>query len=647
MDNWTPEHLDLHSHDVVADRRTELLRLFPEVRTESGQVDFDGLRLALGDAVDVGRERFGMTWPGKADCFRAIQSPSLATLRPALEESIDFDSSQNLIVEGDNLEVLKLLQKSYLGKVKMIYIDPPYNTGNDFIYPDDYNESLQTYLEYTGQVDAEGHKFGTNTEAEGRFHSRWLSMMYPRLYLARNFLRADGAIFISINDIEVAALKSICNEIFGEDCFVAQFVWNNEGNIDNQSKIKLAHEYILCYSRTPDGFAKPSVIDPNIEETSKLYRDVIENSIIKNGDKNPPSRITLPVGFPASDDSFVVEPSAQGAWPKVYERLVVQNGKLVNGGSVESGWSSRKLIELFLSNGCVPIADSQRRETWFELRPSGAIYMYKARSDSQGHVLSVIRNVGTTEQNSNRLAAWGIEFPYPKPIRLVRYLCEIATKNDPYALVMDFFPGSGTTGHAVMELNQLDGGDRRFMLIQLPELVQNGRYKTIFELMAHRLRAAAGEMAEMDGSKPSRSRGFRAFKLAESNFLPWDAETSTDPESLQLALEEHVEHIRDGRSEFDLLYEILLKSGYELTVPVEVETIEGRSVYSVENGALLVFLGSAPTIELVRSMAEHRPQRVVMLDAGFAGNDQLKVNAAQTFEHVGTNEGEQIAFRTI
>ena len=579
-----PERMDPRSHDVVADRREELLRLFPEARTEDRQIDFDHLRLSLGDAVDVGRERYGMTWPGKADCFRAIQSPSLGTLRPAPEESVGFGSTQNLVIEGDNLEVLKLLQKSYLGKVKMIYIDPPYNTGNDFIYPDDYGETLQTYLEYTGQVDAEGRKFGTNTEADGRFHSRWLSMMYPRLYLARTLLRPDGAICISINDAEMAALKIICNEVFGEDCFVAQFVWNNEGNIDNQSKVKIAHEYVLCYSRVPDGFGKPTVIDPNIEETSKLYRDVIENSIIKNGRKNPPSRLTLPAGFPASDDSFVVEPRAQGAWPKVHDRLVVQGGKLVSRGSVESGWSSRKLIELFLSNGCVPITDSEGRETWFELRPTGAIYMYKARSDSQGHVLSVIRNVGTTEQSSNRLAAWGIEFPYPKPLRLVRYLCEVATKDDPDALIMDFFPGSGTTGHAVMELNQLDGGHRKFMLIQLPEPVQSDRYETIFELMTHRLRAAAGEMTEMDDSEPTGERGFRVFKLAESNFTPWDAEGPTNAESLQLALQKHVDHIREGRSESDLLYEILLKSGYELTVPIEVETIDGRTVYSIENG---------------------------------------------------------------
>ena len=216
-----PEKFDLRSQDIAEDKRQELLRLFPEIHTEGGKIDFERLKLALGEAaVDVGKERYGMTWPGKADCFKTIQAPSLGTLRPCPEESVNFDTTENLIIEGDNLEVLKLLQKSYLGKVKMIYIDPPYNTGNDFIYPDNYTESLQTYLEYTGQVDAQGRKFGTNTDTDGRFHSKWLNMMYPRLYLARNLLREDGVIFISIDDIELDNLRESMNEVFGEENFI-------------------------------------------------------------------------------------------------------------------------------------------------------------------------------------------------------------------------------------------------------------------------------------------------------------------------------------------------------------------------------------------------------------------------------------------
>ena len=212
-----PEKLDLRSHDIIGQKIAELLRLFPEIRTEGGKFEIDRLKLTLGEAVDVGRERYGMNWPGKAECFKTIQAPSLGTLRPCPEESVNFDSTENLIIEGDNLEVLKLLQKSYLGKVKMIYIDPPYNTGNDFIYPDNYTESLETYLEYSGQVDAEGKKFSTNTEAEGRFHSKWLNMMYPRLFLARNLLRDDGAVFVSVGDQELHNLRSVMNDLYGEE----------------------------------------------------------------------------------------------------------------------------------------------------------------------------------------------------------------------------------------------------------------------------------------------------------------------------------------------------------------------------------------------------------------------------------------------
>ena len=245
-----PERLDLRSHDVAADKVQELLRLFPEIRTEGGKLDFDRLKLALGETVDVGRERYGLVWPGKADCFKTLQAPSLATLRPIRDESLRFDATENLIIEGDNLEALKLLQKSYLGKVKMIYIDPPYNTGNDFIYPDNYTESLQTYLEYTGQVDNQGKRFGTNTETDGRFHSKWLNMMYPRLYLARNLLREDGVIFVSIDDNEVDNLRKALADVFGEENFVASATWQKAYTANMTAQfISSTHDHVVIYAR--------------------------------------------------------------------------------------------------------------------------------------------------------------------------------------------------------------------------------------------------------------------------------------------------------------------------------------------------------------------------------------------------------------
>ena len=248
-----PERFDLRSHDLVGDKQEQLLRLLPEAGTEGGKVDFDRPKLTLGRSVDVGKERYGMTWPGKADCFRTLQTPSSGTLRPSPDEGVNFDTTQNLIIEGDNLEVLKLLQKSYLGKIKMIYIDPPYNTGNDFIYPDNYAESLNTYLEYTGQVDGEGKKFGTNTDADGRFHSKWLNMMYPRLYLARNLLREDGALFVSCDDNEVSNLRALLNEVFGEENFVASVIWQKVFSPKNSARhFSVDHDYIVVYARRGD-----------------------------------------------------------------------------------------------------------------------------------------------------------------------------------------------------------------------------------------------------------------------------------------------------------------------------------------------------------------------------------------------------------
>ena len=263
------DRFNLLSRDIAEDRRQELLRLFPEIRTEGGKVDLERLKLSLGEAVDVGRERYGMNWPGKAECFKTIQAPSLGTLCPCPDESVNFDTTENLIIEGDNLEVLKLLQKAYLGKVKMIYIDPPYNTGNDFIYPDNYTESLQTYLEYTGQVDSEGKKFGTNTDADGRFHSKWLNMIYPRLYLARNLLSDTGVIFVSIDDTEHANLRRVCDEVFGEENFRADIAWQKRYTRSNNTvDFTTTVEHLLVYARS-DVFL-PNLL-PRTEEADARY----------------------------------------------------------------------------------------------------------------------------------------------------------------------------------------------------------------------------------------------------------------------------------------------------------------------------------------------------------------------------------------
>lgn len=596
MKKLTAEDMETKSPDLVAGNIEHLKALFPEAFTE-GKVDFDVLKQILGGAVDEQEEKYGLNWHGKRRARQIALTPSTGTLRPCPEDSVDWDSTQNIMIEGDNLEVLKLLQKSYAGKVKLIYIDPPYNTGGDFVYPDDFQDNIRNYLELTRQVDGNGHKIASNTEASGRFHTDWLNMMYPRLKLARNLLRKDGVILISINDIEASGLRFMLDDIFGEESFLCQFVWNNEGNIDQQSKFKGVHEYIIAFSKDCDAITPPKVIDPNIEETSKLFNEQIENSITKNGPANPPSEVLLPIGFPASfENGTLVKRSDQ--WPHIRDDVRVEGGKLVAPARVYSGWSSRNLLELFINNGCVPILDSGGKETWFAITHTGAIYGYKKRADTQGHVLSVIRNVGTTKQNSNMLAAWGIDFSYPKPVFLLQYLAQIFTTSEPGTIVLDFFAGSGTTGHAVMAQNAKDNSDRRFLLVQLPEPTDRPEYSTIADMTKERLRRAGMKVKE-DNALFKGDVGFRVFKLDSSNLRTWEPNRNDLPKTL----EESAEHLKTGRSEADILFELLLKLGLDLTVPIEDKKIAGKAVHSIGAGTLMVCLSDKINTKEVEPLA--------------------------------------------
>jgi adenine-specific DNA-methyltransferase len=648
-----PEHLDLRSHGIAEDKAEELLRLFPEIRTEGGRLDFDRLKLALGEAVDVGKERYGMTWPGKADCFRTIQMPSLGTLRPCPEESVRFEATENLIIEGDNLEVLKLLQKSYLGKVKMIYIDPPYNTGNDFIYPDDYAESLQTYLEYTGQVDAEGKKFSTNTEADGRFHSKWMNMMYPRLYLARNLLRDDGVIFISIDDGELRNLKSIGDEVFGDENFVATIVWvsNLKGRQIGDTGPVGTHEYILCLARDATNVrqfranaATLKSLMPSVYKSAdyEVKHDASGPYVTKNELYNTNSRfneITAPtmvfnihhnfetgdtrttdVDDPARFDGYVVAKPHRNARREASHHAW--------------RWSRRKVV-----------GDASELE--FQL-VSGELRVFTKIRDIEGMALKdVILGPSTVNgQEDLRVLALDRAFDTPKPLVVLQLLMSSATEGDD--VVLDFFAGSGTTAHAVLDLNKQDGGNRKFILVQLPEPTEREDYPTIADITKERVRRAITKLNGEDAGKldlegkQKQDRGFRVFKLAESNFNPWYADVAHETSALEEQLELHVDHIRPGRRSEDLLYEILLKSGFELTTPVEALQLAGTTVYSVAGGALLVCLERALTLDLIRAVADRAPERVVCLDEGFAGNDQLKANAVQIFKTQGV-----ISFRTV
>ena len=639
--NLEAEKLDLNSLDIAAERQAELLRLFPEVRTEGGKVDFDRLRLALGEVVDVGKERYGMNWPGKADCFKAIQRPSLGTLLPVHAESVNFDKTESLIIEGDNLEVLKLLQKSYQGKIKMIYIDPPYNTGNDFIYPDNYSENLQTYLEYTGQVDSEGRKFSNNTETDGRFHSKWLNMMYPRLYLARNLLREDGVIFISIDDAEVENLRRLCDEVFGEEQFLSQVIVQSNKRGQTYKEISKTHEYLLIYSKSDD----MEIYELEKSEGGLPYNDSkgafdlweLRNRNPKFGKFNRPN-LWFPIYISSTskdemgyslvslkkDDEYSIE-----AWPLNSE--------------MEQGcwrWGRDKIASSELTGKTPVLVGRQRRDGGWNIYEKSRKSTTKAKSTwFDTDVIS--------EQGTLAIGLLGLEdkFDHPKPLGLIRRSLLVGSNSD--GLILDFFAGSGTTAQVALELNKEDGGNRKFILVQLPEPTDLSDFKTIADVTKERVRRviqrhekdAEGKLKLGNQSK----EGFRVLKLATSNFKIWNAATeTTTPDALAKQLELQIDHIQQERTSEDLLYEILLKAGFPPTTPIETLTVEGKTVYSVTGYGMLICLERQLTHETIKAIAERKPTHVVCLDEGFAGNDQLKTNAVLMMKSKGVTKFQTI-----
>lgn len=646
-----PEKLVLRSQDIAEDKRQELLRLFPEIRTEDGKLDFERLKLALGEAVDVGKERYGMNWPGKADCFKTLQMPSLGTLRPCPEESVNFDTTENLIIEGDNLEVLKLLQKSYLGKVKMIYIDPPYNTGNDFIYPDNYAESLQTYLEYTGQVDAEGRKFGTNTDSDGRFHSKWLNMMYPRLYLARNLLRDDGTIAISIGEDELGNLLHLCNEVFGEENLIT--ICSRVMKTGGQKGVHFSPcvDYIIVVAKSIDSldpfrqqigqnvidkvYTKTAVDGPRRGEKYRLM-GLYQAMLDKRANQRfyiecPDGELVIPPGVSFPDEqregSQVTPQDEDGVWRWTYSRYSKEKGQ--------------QNVEFIKSDRTSLVKPDGSRASW-------NVYYKIWLNDrlEQGQLPGNILEKFESRHSSAELKVLQIPFDFAKPSALIKFLMTVCGVKEG-DITLDFFAGSGSTGHAALELSLETGQARPFICVQLPERTsaeseeyKNG-FKTISSITMERIRRVGKRLQELHVGRDG-DVGFRVFKLAESNLKPWNAEVPHDASALEKQLELHVEHIREGRTADDLLYEILLKSGFPLTTPVETLQLSGKTVHSVAGGALFICLERALTLELIRAMAERKPERVVCLDEGFANNDQLKANAVQIFKTKGVT-----SFRTV
>jgi adenine-specific DNA-methyltransferase len=623
------------SMDVSEEKRAALKcalgEAFPEV-FEEGRIDFDQLKRALGEWVEPGKERFGLNWPGKAECMKIIQQPSLATLKPVREESVDFDKTENLFIEGDNLEVLKLLQKAYFGKVKMIYIDPPYNTGNEFIYPDKYAETLDTYLAYTGQADSERRKLSTNSDTSGRYHSRWLSMMFPRLYLSKNLLRDDGAIFISIDDNEVGRLREICDQIFGEENFIASIIWQKVFSPKNSALyFSEDHDYIIAYARNKDAW-RPELLSRS-EDAEARYEN-------PDNDQRGPwtSGDLLARNFYGKGTYEVTSPHGKRySNPKgSYWRVSKENFDDLNSdGRIWWGSDGNNMPRLkrFLSEvkqGVVP-------QTLWKYGDVG--HTQEAKKELLEYV-----DFANTENVLNSV----------KPTRLLRRAIQIGTRVLTGDIVLDFFAGSASLGHAVILQNAEDGGNRKFILVQLPEPlpIEEPKVKTIADLgksrlrrVAEKIRAPGENQLVLDaGNFPD--TGFKVMKLDRSNFKVWEGDL-TVADGLEHQIEMQVDHLSHASGVEDILYELLLKAGFSVTTKISIITMTGKQVFSIEDGSLLICLEAEITPELIDALADANPLQVICLDQGFKGNDQLKANAVQTFKARSETMESEIVFRTV
>lgn len=600
------ENLKGKSMDLTEDNLNKLKELFPEV-FEEGKIDFDKLRLLLGDNVEDKEERYEFTWHGKNNAIRIAQTPSTGTLRPDKESSKNWDDTENLYIEGDNLEVLKLLQKSYFGKVKMIYIDPPYNTGKDFVYHDDFRDNISNYKEITNQTTR------ANPETNGRYHTDWLNMMYPRLKLARNLLTADGVIFISIDDIEIENLKKICNDIFGENNFIANIIWERAYSPVNLKKhFSENHDFILCYSKNID-----------LCRCNGLKRDGEIDFRYKNLDNDPRGK------WKSSDLS--VGPEIK---EKVYE-ITTPSGRKV---MPPKGYCWRLSKERFKEY----VAENR---IWFGADgnnvPSIKRFLSEVKDTVTPMTIWKYTDVGHSQsatQNLKNLFDNRAYFDYPKPIGLIKRMIELYSNEE--SIILDFFSGSSTTAHSIMQLNTEDEGNRKFIMVQLPELTDEkseaykAGYKNICEIGKERIRRAGDKIVSENKDKEGIENldiGFKVFKLDSSNLKSWDSSI----DNLEQNLLDMESNLKKDRTNEDLLYEILLKSGVELTAKIEEIKVGYNTLYNIGQGALLACLDDKITQDVIDEIPKHKSPfmdtKVIFKEAGFM-SDAAKINAVQNLK---------------
>lgn len=614
----------------------QLQELMPEVFSE-GKVDFERLKATLGEDINFSNERYVLNWAGKSDAFKALQSPTAKTLIPAKDESVDFETTENIFIEGENLEVLKVLQKSYFGKVKMIYIDPPYNTGNDsFIYPDKFSETKDEYQKRVGDKDEEGYMtkdgmFKKNSKENGQYHSNWMNMMYPRLFLAKNLLKQDGVIFISIDDNEVHNLRLLMNEIFGEENFIANVIWEKKFAPSNDAKwLSDNHDHILIYSKNKMEWR------PNL-----LERDEKSLSRYKNPDNDKR-------GNWVSGDMTVK------TYSEAYDyEITTPSGRKV---SPPEGicwrFSKDKFNELKKDN-----------RIWFGEEGSNVPRLKRFLSEVKDGITPMTiwkhKDVGHNQeafQEVRKLFDGKQYFSTPKPLRLINQTVKIGSGDDD--IILDFFSGSGTLGQSILELNKADNLKRKYICVQLPELCdeKSDAYKdgyiTIADIAKERIRRASKKIAEEieAGKEKKKSQldfeenkeekqidlGFKVLKLSESNFKQWQQIQGKDAKALEEQMKLFVDPVSENATIENMVYELLLKSGKDLN-----SNIETKSGYFCINTNEMILMLEKATQEIVTAVLHEKPQKVIALDRLFKGNDQLKTNTALQMKDAG------IEFKTI
>lgn len=591
-----------------------LKELMPEIFSES-KVDWERLKATLGEDINFNNERYVLNWAGKSDVFRVMQAPSTRTLIPAKKESINFDETENIFIEGENLEVLKILQKSYFGKINMIYIDPPYNTGNDsFIYPDKFSETKEEYQKRIGDKDEEGYMtkegmFRKNSKENGQYHSNWLNMIYPRLFLARNLLKVDGSIFVSIDDNEVYNLRLLMNEIFGEENFIAQFIWKRRQNVDSRSKngASTDHEYIICYRKTDNGLIRGAEKDMN--KYSNPDND-------KRGD------------WMSADMTGLATKEQR---PNLHYDLEDPKTSIVY-SCPPTGWryEPKRMMELIKNN-----------EIIFPKNPDGRPRRKKFQRDLESEFtgFSTILNTVFNTQGTREVRTIFNDkeyFDFPKPKDLIKLLIQQgASSTDEENIILDFFSGSGTTAHAIMELNKEEDIDRKFICVQLPEnCIEKSEafkagYRTIADIAKERIKRAANlikndKQKKLDFNPEKKlDLDFKVFKLSDSNFKIWRQQGLETAEELEKQMELFTDPVSKEALYDFMVYELLIKSGFDLNCQIKHE----NNIYFVNSNEMILLLESVSK-DIISKVIKTNPQKVIALDKLFEGNDQLKTNTA-------------------